>query len=196
MATVSLTLLVRSTAPFEDAFERVSGPHLIFHPDAARVSPEQLRAAASLPVVVAAGDPHPIALVPIEVGDRKTTVELVGRDDPGGRVDRLELVSGRWVRGPGEMVVTRFEAPEEGELKIAVGQTVHVLSLADRPAFRVVGEVVDVGEYSGETDGRAWVRSDQVAGLTDPQASPLSSPSRAAAAARRTGRSPAGACPV
>jgi putative ABC transport system permease protein len=171
-ATVSLTLLVRSTAPFEEAFERASGPHLILHPDAARVSAEQLRATASLPVVVAAGDPHPIAFVPIAAGDRKTTVELVGRDDPGGRVDRLELVAGRWVQGPGEMVVTRFSAPEAGELRIQVGETVHVLSRADRPAFRVVGEVVDVGEYSGDFDGRAWVRSDQLSGLADVAASP------------------------
>src|SRR5215472_3458754 len=152
-ATTSLTLLARTTAPFEQVFERVSGPHLLLHPDAARVSTEQLRATASLPVVVAAGDPHRIALVPIQVGDRKT---------------RVELVEGRWVQGPGEIVVTRFDAPEAGELKIVVGETVRVLSRADRPAFRVVGEVVDVGEYSGDFDGRAWIRSDQLTGLIDP----------------------------
>jgi len=167
-ATTSLTLLARTSAPFEQVFERVSGPHLILHPDAARVSTEQLRATASLPVVVAAGDPHRIALVPIQVGERKTRVELVERDDPGGRVDRLQLVAGRWVQGPGEIVVTRFDAPEAGELKIVVGETVRVLSRADRPAFRVVGEVVDVGEYSGDFDGRAWIRSDQLTGLIDP----------------------------
>src|SRR5262249_35579902 len=148
-ATTSLTLLARTSAPFEQVFERVSGPHLILHPDAARVSTEQLRATASLPVVVAAGDPHRIALVPIQVGERKTRVELVERDDPGGRGARLQLVAGRWVQGPGEIVVPRFDAPEAGELKIVVGETVRVLSRADRPAFRVVGEVVDVGEYSG-----------------------------------------------
>jgi len=172
-ATTSLTLLARTTAPFEEAFERVSGPHLILHPDAARVSTEQLRATASLPVVVAAGDPHPIALVPIQVGDKKTRVELVERDDPGGRVDRLQLVAGRWVQGPGEVVVTRFDAPEAGELKIVVGQTVRILSRADRPALRVVGEVVDVGEYGGDTDGRAWIRSDQLTGLINPAEQPL-----------------------
>lgn len=172
-ATIALTLLVRSSAPFDEAFERVSGPHLIFHVDAAKVSPEQLRATASVPVVVATGDPHPIALVPIQVGDKKSTVELVGRDDPGGRVDRLELVAGRWVQGPGEIVVTRFNAPEGAELRIVVNETVRILSRADRPAFLVVGEVVDVGEYSGSLDGRAWVLSDQLARLVDPVASPL-----------------------
>jgi putative ABC transport system permease protein len=172
-ATISLTVLVRSSAPFDETFERVSGPHLVFHVDAAKVGPEQLRSTASVPVVMATGDPHPIAIVPIQVGDRKSTVELVGRDDPGGRVDRLELVAGRWVQGPGEIVVTRFNAPEGAQLRIILGETVRILSRADRPAFVVVGEVVDVGEYSGSLGGRAWVLGNQLVGLVDPDASPL-----------------------
>src|SRR5262249_60155103 len=104
----------------------------------------------------------------IAVEERKPRVGVGERADPGGRLDRLQLVAGRWVQGPGEIVVTRFDAPEAGELKIVVGETVRVLSRADRPAFRVVGEVVDVGEYSGDFDGRAWIRSDQLTGLIDP----------------------------
>jgi putative ABC transport system permease protein len=170
MATISLTLLVRSTAPYEEAFERVSGAHLLMNFDAAKVGPDELRATGALPVVTAAGEPHPIAYVPVEANNHKTTFELVGRDDPGGKVDRIQLAAGRWVQGPGEIVVTRVTTADAGQVKLRVGDTVYALGRSDRPAFRVVGVAIDLIPGSPE---RAWIRSDQVAGLSDATTSPL-----------------------
>ncbi|HVS47612.1 MAG TPA: ABC transporter permease, partial [Candidatus Dormibacteraeota bacterium] len=62
VSTMALTLLVRSTQPFDDAFARIDGPHLVFHLDATQVRPAQLQATSTLPGVTAAGPPHEIAL--------------------------------------------------------------------------------------------------------------------------------------
>src|SRR5207253_10170959 len=64
VSTMALTLLVRSTQPFDDAFARLSGPHLVFHLDASRVSLAQLQPTATLPGATAAGPPHETARVP------------------------------------------------------------------------------------------------------------------------------------
>jgi putative ABC transport system permease protein len=96
VSTMSLTLAVRSLGPWDAAFASVSGPHLVFHLDAARVTPAQLEATASLPGVVAAGPVHEIAMVPLQRGSEKAVFEIVGRDNPGGAVDRLRLREGRW----------------------------------------------------------------------------------------------------
>ncbi|GAC1652753.1 MAG: hypothetical protein NVS9B1_00770 [Candidatus Dormibacteraceae bacterium] len=165
MATISLTLVVRSTAPYDDAFDRVSGAHLVFHLDAAKVGPEAIRATGALPVVTAAGEPRPIAFVPFERGTKKATLQVVGRDDPGGRLERIQLAAGRWVQRPGEIVVTHISTPDIGQVKMSIGDTVYALSRPERPAFKVVGEAIDVNETTERT--RAWVRSSEVAGLTD-----------------------------
>src|SRR2546430_16875160 len=60
VSTMALTLLVRSTQPFDDAFGSLSGPHLVFHLDATRVTPAQLQATRKLPGVTAAGPIHEI----------------------------------------------------------------------------------------------------------------------------------------
>src|SRR5437660_10367548 len=83
VSTMALTLLVRSTQPFDDAFARLSGPHLVFHLDAARVSRDQLQATATLPGVTAADPPHAVALVRLKLGSVKAVSHIVGRH-PGG----------------------------------------------------------------------------------------------------------------
>ena len=83
VSTMAITLLVRSTQPFDDAFARVNGPHLVFHLDATRVTPAQLQATSTLPGVTAAGPPHEIALVPLQRGEEKAVFEIVGRATPG-----------------------------------------------------------------------------------------------------------------
>jgi putative ABC transport system permease protein len=62
VSTMALTLLVRSTQPFDDAFASLSGPHLVFHLDVTRVTPAQLQATSKLPGVTAAGPVNEIAL--------------------------------------------------------------------------------------------------------------------------------------
>jgi putative ABC transport system permease protein len=169
VSTMALTLLVRSTRPFDDAFARLSGPHLVFHLDAAHVTPSQLQATTTLPGVRAAGPPHEIALVPLQRGKEKAVFELVGRATPDGAVDRLSLRDGRWPQRPGEIAM-----PYRGDLpalnRVSVGAHVQAVSRHGLVPFEVVGTVSDQfdGLYeNGVSTSRAWVLPGQVATLAD-----------------------------
>ncbi|HEV2028621.1 MAG TPA: ABC transporter permease [Candidatus Dormibacteraeota bacterium] len=169
VSTMALTLLVRSTQPFDDAFARVNGPHLMFHLDAARVTPEQLQATSTLPGVTAAGSPHEIALVPLQRGEEKAVFEIVGRATPGGAVDRITLRDGRWPERPGEIVLSyRGDLPALNH--VTVGTHVRAVSRTGLIPFTVVGTALDVGDSMYENSigvARAWVQPGQVAPLTD-----------------------------
>lgn len=169
VSTMALTLLVRSTQPFDDAFARVSGPHLVFHLDAARVTPAQLQATSTLPGVTAAGPPHEIALVPLQRGSEKAVFDIVGRATPDGAVDRIALRDGRWTERPGEIVLSyRGDLPALNH--ITVGTQVQAVSRTGLIPFTVVGTASDVGDGLYENNvgvARAWVQPGQVAQLAD-----------------------------
>jgi putative ABC transport system permease protein len=171
VATMALTLLVRSTQPYDDAFAQVAGPHLQFLFDASRVTADQLRATESLPGVTAAGPPRQTAVVPFERGTQKGLVELVGRDSPGGAFDRLVVVSGHWPERQGEIAVT-----STGDSSIPIqprtGETIQALTARGTSQFKVVGEVIDVGGGGATVDfssgiPAAWVLPDDIAPLVD-----------------------------
>jgi putative ABC transport system permease protein len=169
VSTMALTLLVRSTQPFDDAFASLSGPHLVFHLDATRVTPAQLQATRRLQGVTAAGPVHEIALVPLQRGQEKAVFELVGRDGPGGAVDRLSLREGRWPERPGEIAVSyRGDLPSLN--RVPVGAQLHAVSRKGLIPLKVVGTVSDQfdGLYeNGVATARAWVLPGQVAQLAD-----------------------------
>ena len=169
VSTMALTLLVRSTQPFDDAFARLSGPHLVFHVDASRVSLAQLQATATLPGVTAAGPPHEIALVPLQRGTEKAVFNVVGRDRAGGDVDRIHLRDGRWPERPGEIAVSyRGDLPALNRL--LVGAQLQAVTRNGLVPFKVVGTVADQfdGIYeNGVGIARAWVQPGQVASLAD-----------------------------
>jgi putative ABC transport system permease protein len=167
VATLALTLLVRSTAPFEEIHARVQGPDLVFHLDAARVTLAQLEATESLPGVTAAGPPRLSAMMPFELGDQKFVQEVIDRDSPGGSLDRLLLVSGRWPERPGEIAI-RHTGNSGGPFRAHVGDRLKALTSKTPPEFTVVGEVADVGDSFFENNvpfSRAWVLPGQVEAL-------------------------------
>lgn len=171
VSTMALTLLVRSAQPWDEAFAKVDGPHLLFHFDASRVTADQLSATESLPGVTAAGPPRPTAVVPFERGDQKGTLQLIGRDHPGGPLDRLLLAAGRWPQRPGEIAVTVDDTvPHQHQL----GDTIHALTSGGTPAFRVVGAVIPVIRHGVNVDlsnsiQAAWVLPSDIALLVDGQ---------------------------
>src|SRR5438552_15903810 len=83
VSTMGLTLLVRATQPFDDAFARLRGHHLVFHVDASRVSLAQLQATATWSWVTAGGPPHQIALV-ARLGGTRTARFHVGASARSG----------------------------------------------------------------------------------------------------------------
>jgi putative ABC transport system permease protein len=163
MATGSLTVITSANEPYDAAAERLVGPHLLFTWDATQVNPAQLLATSHLPGVTATGHVHPVVTLPIERGNDPFTVEVVGRDSADEAIDRYQILEGRWPERPGEIAVTWLEYPDYRRSDVVIGEHLRVLSRADRPSLEVVGRVAGMPE----SPARAFVRSDQVAALTD-----------------------------
>ncbi len=161
--TMALTLLSESGRAFDDAFARQKGAQLIIGYDARAATPDQLQPATAVLKPEAVGGPWPNAGVRFLHGTSKFGLNLVGRSDPGGDVAVLQLAAGRWLQGPGEIVITKSLAESKG---ISIGEGVIPLSVPDKTPLRVVGEVVDVQEAPTEVMTQsAWVVPDQIAPL-------------------------------
>ena len=163
MATGSLTVLTRVNEPYDAASDRLVGPDLLFTWDAAQVDPAQLMATSQLPGITETGRVHPVVVLPIEREKEQFTVEIVGRDSGDEAIDRYQILDGRWPERPGEIAVTTLPRPDYSRAHVAIGEHLSILSRADRPTFEVVGRVAGMPQ----SPPRAFVRSDQVAALTD-----------------------------
>jgi putative ABC transport system permease protein len=151
--TVGLGLLQASSGPFDSAFARARGAHLSVVYDAAKVGAGQ----ASGVIAPTAGPFQTTELVnPKLSGDGpplRGNVFVVGRADQSGPVDRLTLTNGRWVRGPGEIVLASGFSLRPDVL----GQTIKVPGL---PKLTVVGEASSVTQTAD-----AWVTPSQMSAL-------------------------------
>lgn len=163
-STLAAGLLVASKAPFEHAFAEQHGAHLTVRFDGTKVTAAQAAATAHVHGVRAAAGPNLVlSLRPhvganssgAPVGDRLPPMMVVARSGAGGPVDDLDLTAGRWVNGPGEIVVTSENAP------LGVGDKMMFPELPGDPALTVVGQARSVG-----ASAEAWVSPAQVAALT------------------------------
>ncbi|GAA0896883.1 hypothetical protein GCM10009557_71160 [Virgisporangium ochraceum] len=151
---VALALLEASSAPIDRAFAAQRGAHVVAVFDPAAVTASQL-AGPKTGVAAAAG---PFGQAVLELtgtgGPRPEGPKtVVGRADPGGPVDRLDLWDGRWATAPGEVVLA--EPPQDG-VPPYVGSSV---TLGGRP-FTVVGRAYSLGHTAD-----AWVAPEQLAEL-------------------------------
>lgn len=154
-ATLALTLLVESDAPFDRAFNRVQGAHLFVTFDAKQVTETQVRATASLAAVSAAAGPWLVSPASIALpGGRTRVIPVAGREQAGGAVDRLTLDSGRFVQRLGEVVISRQLADDTG---FGVGDELTAGADSPLPSLRVVGVATAIG-----SDAAAWVVPDQL----------------------------------
>lgn len=163
------TLLAQSSSPYDRAFSDLAGPHLVVAFDGRKITADQVAATASLAGVTASAGPWVTARVPFEKGtthlsayanfNRQFALAVLGRDDPGGNLDRVDVILGRWVRAPGEIVVTRTFADQNS---LTLGDRLTALSTTGKPALTMVGEAVDVDP----SPDQAWVTSGQVASLS------------------------------
>lgn len=107
-AVVAGTLMVASSAPFDQAFASQHGAHLVARIDDGRASAAQIAATGALHGVTRLAGPYRTATVDL-VGPQNIDLgplNLVGRAEAGGTLDRLHLDSGRWATGPGEIVLS------------------------------------------------------------------------------------------
>lgn len=168
VAAMGGTLLAQSSSPYDRAFADLAGPHLVVVFDGRKITRDQIAATASVKGVMATAGPWTVAQVPLEKGtthlavnvgfNRQLALTVLGRDAPGGTIDRIDLVRGRWVASAGEIVVTRAYADQNS---LSLGNRVTALAPSGKPVLTVVGEAVDVDPRLD----RAWVSSGQVASL-------------------------------
>lgn len=162
---IALGLLHSVSAPFDNAFSKQRGAHAVAVFDTGRSSDAQLKAAAGLPGVEAAAGPFGQAVVELKQDPEVRLlaspdggpVTVVGRADPAGPVDRVNLWAGRWAERADEIVVN---LPDEGLPPGAGSPTGSELTAADGSTFTVVGLASSV---SGTAD--AWVSPARMAEL-------------------------------
>jgi len=163
--TIALTLMSQTRDPYQAAFDKQRGAHLQVA-FSATTDPQVLAKTPATIGATAAGGPYPISNIQFKFGDRKFNVDAVGRDNPGGPVEILNLTSGRWVRANDEIVLTRSFAELNN---ISVGDRLKVTSVVQTPTLTVVGEVVDIDEGSADLSSqRAWVMAAAVPALSTP----------------------------
>ncbi|MGK5680243.1 FtsX-like permease family protein [Actinoplanes sp. URMC 104] len=154
---VSLALLDASSAPFDRAFTAVRGAHAVAAFDNSRVTESQL-ASARTGVTAAAGPFGQVTLTPGEEAGilAGTPLTVVGRADPSGAVDRIDLWRGHWPSAPGEIVLAAPYDPyfDRG----ALGRITSVT--AGGVTLRVVGFAESISRSAG-----GWVTPEQMTAL-------------------------------
>ncbi|MEU1404948.1 FtsX-like permease family protein [Streptomyces sp. NPDC005728] len=154
---IALGLVDAASAPFEHAFGKQRGPHVVAAFDSSQVSDAQVTHAARQSAVEATAGPFRQATVdlPRGAGDFGLggEVTVVGRSGPGGPVDRVNLWAGRWATRPGEIVLNRqsdWTADDMGKkFRVPSG-----------PTLTIVGFAFDLSHTAD-----AWVVPDQIAAL-------------------------------
>ncbi len=164
--TMAVTLLSQTRDPYQAAFSAQNGAHLQVYYDG-RVDPNLLTSTPSLIGASAAGGPYPVAEdTQFQLGSRKFGLQTIGRDDPGGPVETLRVVAGRWPRANDEIALTRSFTDLNG---LSIGQRLRAVSVPQEPVFTFVAEVVDIDEGSADLSSQnAWVSKSAVAALQNP----------------------------
>ncbi|MEU3724836.1 ABC transporter permease [Streptomyces sp. NPDC031705] len=136
---LALALLSAASDPFDKAYAEQRGAHTAASFDTTKVTPEQLARTAAQPGVEAAAGPFGQSVVDIPkdwLWMAGGTLTVVGRADPAGPVDRIDLLEGRWATGTGEIVVNWSVQGSPGtqllgtKLQIPGGGTLTVVGFA------------------------------------------------------------------
>jgi putative ABC transport system permease protein len=159
-ATLGLTLLAASDAPFQHAFVAQRGADITLTVNPAQVSATRLDATSSLPGAVA--DAGPFDQVTVQ-SMQDGPLTLVGRSSPQGPVDDLVLNAGHWVTGPGQIVLSG--TPAENGLQ--TGATIRVGLPNAKPAATTVLTVVGFANSITNSAG-GWVTPAQIGALHAP----------------------------
>ncbi|MEU4744391.1 FtsX-like permease family protein, partial [Actinosynnema sp. NPDC023658] len=153
------SLLVASTAPFDDAFAQQHGAHLSAQFAADRTTADGLAASTTADGVTASAGPFPVVSVTPSAGDGPFTpppVTVVGRADPGGPVDAVTLTDGTWADQPGEVVMSADGPYAHSPTGSGVGRR---LELTDGTSLTVVGLARSVSRTADGWVPPTWITS-------------------------------------
>ncbi|MCC9310855.1 ABC transporter permease [Kitasatospora sp. RB6PN24] len=152
---LALSVLAVTTAPFDDAFGKQRGAHVVASFDAATTTPAQLADTAHRPGVRAAAGPFAETTLEMPgdwLGYAPGSITVVGRADPGGPVDQVTLRAGRWATAPGEIVIESNDFP---------GRDLNVkITPKGLPPLTVVGYAASMSQSA-----RGWVAPEEMAAL-------------------------------
>ncbi len=163
--TMAVTLMAQTRDPYQTAFEKQKGAHLQVS-FKANTDPQLLRDTTAIIGASASGGPYSASNIEFRFGDRKFNLNAVGRDNPTGPVEVLNITSGRWPLANDEIVLTRSFSELN---KISVGDRIKVTSVAATPTLTVVGEAVDIDEGSADLSSQhAWVLPAALPALSTP----------------------------
>jgi putative ABC transport system permease protein len=163
-ATLGLALLGNSGGPWQRQFAADHGADVVASIRSDRATTAQLAATRRLPVVTQAVGPFPettISGVFLRGDFPLPPVAVDGRASPGGRLDDLELISGRWAQRPGEIVVS----DDLGILPTMPAGQITITTAPGKPKLTVVGFAESVTDSAG-----AWVVPAELAALRPRQA--------------------------
>ncbi|MFI0420695.1 FtsX-like permease family protein [Spongiactinospora sp. 9N601] len=159
-AVLALGLLDAATTPFDRAFEHQRGAHVVASFDAAKADPGVLTRTAARPGVQAAAGPfgQVVADFPrtTDIPEAEGPLTIAGRPGPGGPVDRVPVLYGRWARAPGEIVLN-LPAADGPRRPQALGAR---LTAPGLPPLTVVGLASSMSRSAD-----AWVTPAQMAAL-------------------------------
>ncbi|MGW0394676.1 ABC transporter permease [Streptomyces sp. NPDC003042] len=155
---LALALLAAASAPFDKAYAAQRGAHTVATYDLAKVSDAQLARTGLRPGVQAAAGPYRQAVIDVP-GDwlwmPAGPLTVVGRAEPGGPVDRISLLDGRWATAPGEIVVNWGVDGSPGPELLGTR-----LEAPGAPPLTVVGFATSMSRSAG-----AWVTPGQLTAL-------------------------------
>ncbi|TDW90095.1 putative ABC transport system permease protein [Kribbella pratensis] len=154
MIVVALGLLAASSGPFDRAYAKQSGSQLTASYDRSKVTDAQLTEAARSAAAV--GGPFPQVTLDLAQPQMMGSLVAVGRADPGGAVDRLNVWKGRWATKPGEIVLNRNPTESSGRGKPQLNGTLS----AGGQTLTIVGFA-----YSVSQSADAWVTPEQLNAL-------------------------------
>jgi putative ABC transport system permease protein len=175
-ATLALSLVVESNAPYDQAFQRANGPHLVLTFDAQKVSESQVRQTASAGPVTEAAGPWPALETTVVAGAQGPAANegnraggptpainaiIVGRTNPQAAVDKITIEGGSWATRSGQLVLSRSTADQLG---LAIGDRVRFQDAPHHPSFLVTGIAASI---SPVTD--AWMLPRSVRALAQPE---------------------------
>ncbi|MCX4803678.1 FtsX-like permease family protein [Streptomyces sp. NBC_01214] len=155
---LALGLLDAASSPFDRAYAAQRGPHTVATFDTAKAPPEQLARTARRPGVEAAAGPFEQTVLDVPAGWlwlAGGSLTVVGRADPGGPVDRIELLEGRWATAPGEIVIGWNSYGSPGPRPLGTR-----LEVPGSAPLTVVGVAAGVSRSAG-----AWVSPEQMTAL-------------------------------
>jgi putative ABC transport system permease protein len=162
-ATLGLALLSASNSPFDKAFAQQLGADAVVTANPARATSAQFAATGHLAGVTALSGPFAATAVQLQFqGQPWGQADLVGRSDPGGPVDDVDLTAGHWADGPGQLVL---DGSADGGP--ALGQAMTVTGLHQALALTVVGFATSV---TNSADG--WVTPSELTALSTAGAHP------------------------